>query len=130
MKSLVAGLALAMGLSGAAMADPLVGTWRTAPDDNGDTGLIEVTICGTSLCGTLVEAFDSSGNSMASPNIGRQIIWNTNPTGDGSSYRGRIYAPDRDSTYNSRLTLSGNTLQVCGRLLGIQRCGGDWTRVN
>ena len=65
MKSLVAGLALAMGLSGAAMADPLVGTWRTAPDDNGDTGLIEVTICGTSLCGTLVEAFDSSGNSMA-----------------------------------------------------------------
>jgi len=130
MKKLVLSAALILGLATAASADPLVGTWRTAPDDNGDTGLIEVTICGTSLCGTLVQAFDSAGNTMSSPNVGRQIIWDTNPTGDGSSYRGRIYAPDRDSTYNSRLTLSGNTLRVCGRLLGIQRCGGDWTRVN
>jgi uncharacterized protein (DUF2147 family) len=129
MKATVLSLAMVLGLAGGALADPLVGTWRSAPDDNGDTGLIEVTVCGTSLCGTLVEAFDSAGNSIASPNIGRQIIWDTNPTGDGG-YRGRIYAPDRDSTYNSRLTLSGDRLQVCGRLLGIQRCGGDWTRVD
>jgi uncharacterized protein (DUF2147 family) len=130
MKTTLLSAVLALGLAGAAWADPLLGTWRTAPDDNGDTGLIEVTVCGTSLCGTLVEAFDSAGSSIASPNIGRAIIWDTNPTGDGSSYRGRIYAPDRDATYNSRLSLSGNTLRVCGRLLGIQRCGGDWTRVN
>jgi uncharacterized protein (DUF2147 family) len=129
MKSTLAGIALSLGMAGMAMADPLLGTWRTAPDDNGHTGLIEVVVCGTSLCGTLVEAFDENGNTMASPNIGRAIIWDTNPTGDGG-YRGRIYAPDRDSTYNSSLTLSGNTLQVCGRLLGIQRCGGSWTRTN
>ena len=129
MKSTLLSVALILGLAGTASADPLLGTWRTAPDDNGHTGLIEVVVCGTSLCGTLVEAFDENGNTMASPNIGRAIIWDTNPTGDGG-YRGRIYAPDRDSTYNSALTLSGNTLRVCGRLLGIQRCGGDWTRAN
>lgn len=126
---ILAAAAVAMALGSAASADPLVGTWRTAPDDNGHTGLIEVSVCGTSLCGTLVQAFDASGGQMASPNIGRQIIWDTNPTGDGG-YRGRLYSPDRDAEYNSRLTLAGNRLQVCGRLLGIQRCGGDWTRVN
>jgi uncharacterized protein (DUF2147 family) len=47
-----------------------------------------------------------------------QIIWDTNPTGDGSTYRGRIYAPDRDATYNSRLTLSGNTLRSAGGFWG------------
>jgi len=120
---------IAIALGSAASADPLLGTWRTAPDDNGHTGLIEVSVCGTSLCGTLVQAFDGSGAEMASPNIGRQIIWDTNPTGDGG-YRGRLYAPDRDATYNSRLTLSGDTLEVCGRFLGMQRCGGNWTRAN
>ena len=36
-----------LGLSaGAAMADPLEGSWRTTPDDNGNTGLIEVPPCG------------------------------------------------------------------------------------
>ena len=129
MKRMLGAAVFALFVGTAAQADPLVGTWRTAPDDNGNTGLIEVVVCGTSLCGTLVEAFDGAGATMASPNIGRQIIWDTNPTGDGG-YRGRLYSPDRDATYNSRLTLSGNTLQVCGRLLGIQRCGGNWTRVN
>jgi uncharacterized protein (DUF2147 family) len=63
------------------------------------------------------EAFDSRGQLMPRPISAAQIIWDTNPTGDGRAIRGRIYAPDRDATYNSRLTLSGNTLVVCGRLL-------------
>ncbi len=130
MKRMMMAAVLAL-IAGAVQAqDALIGDWRTAPDDNGHTGLIRVAQCGASLCGTLVEAFDEGGQSMASENVGRQIIWDTNPTTDAGVYRGQIYSPDRDATYNSRLYLSGNSLEVCGRRLGIERCGGNWTRVN
>jgi len=112
-----------------ALADDLIGSWRTAPDDNGHSGLVEVGVCDSSLCGTLVEAFDASGASVASDNIGRQIIWDTLPRGDGE-YRGRIYAPDRDQEYRSKLQLNGDTLVVSGCVMGgaICREGGQWTR--
>lgn len=114
--------------AGAAFAEPLLGTWRTIPDDNGNSGLIEVAPCGNALCGTLVAAFDGSGNQMASPNIGRLIISETRARGDGE-YRGKVWSPDRDQTYNSRLTLQGDTLSVSGCVLGICRDGGTWQRV-
>ncbi|MBF9031641.1 DUF2147 domain-containing protein [Rhodobacterales bacterium HKCCE3408] len=120
--------ALAMG-SAAFAQDALIGDWRTAPDDNGNTGLIRVTQCGTSLCGTLVEAYGPSGSQIESENIGRQIIWDTNPTTTAGEYQGQIYSPDRDATYNSRLYLSGDSIEVCGRRFGIERCSGNWTRV-
>ena len=124
---------LALGLTliaTARIAQDIRGDWRTAPDDNGNTGIIRVSVCDGAYCGTLVQSFDASGNTMETENNGRQIIRATNPPGDGAELRGKIYAPDRDSTYNSRLTLKGDTLEVCGRLLGSTRCGGDWTRVN
>jgi uncharacterized protein (DUF2147 family) len=114
--------------AGGAMAEPLLGTWRTAPDDNGNTGLIEVAPCGPQLCGTLVKSFDGSGKEMGGPNIGRQIISETVASGAGS-YKGKVWAPDRDKTYNSRLELSGDTLKVSGCVMGICREGGSWTRV-
>ena len=129
MKTTLIALAAVIGLAGMAAADPIEGRWRTAPDDNGNTGIINVVQCGSNYCGTLTEAFDGNGATMASENVGRQIIWDTAPRG-GGEYRGRLYSPDRDSTYKSRLYLNGDTMSVCGRLLGIERCGGDWTRVN
>ena len=44
MKRALLAAALTLGLGTVAQADPLVGTWRTAPDDNGHTGLIEVVL--------------------------------------------------------------------------------------
>lgn len=117
------GLALSVG---AAAADPLEGRWRTIADDNGNYGIIEVAPCGAALCGTLVEAYDGSGNAV-SGNVGRQIIWDTVAQG-GGNYRGKVYSPDRDATYNSRLSLSGDRLSVSGCRLGICREGGVWTR--
>lgn len=113
----------------ASAADPLEGLWRTAADDNGNTGLIEVAPCGTALCGTLVRAFGSDGKQIASPNVGRKIIWDTLPR-TGGEYRGRIYSPDRDAEYGSKLMLSGNRLTVSGCRIGICREGGVWTRQN
>lgn len=112
----------------AAAADPLEGTWRTAPDDNGNSGLINVAPCGAKLCGTLVKAYDSKGQEMASENLGRQIISQTVNTG-GGSYAGKVYSPDRGKTYKSKLTLSGATLKVQGCVLGICRDGGTWKKV-
>ena len=126
-------LMLALGAlmisAGAAMADPLEGLWRTARDDNGNSGLIQVAPCGDALCGTLIRAYDANGNEMASDNVGRLIISETRPRGNGE-YRGKVYSPDRDQTYNSRLMLSGDTISVSGCVLGICRDGGTWSRAN
>jgi uncharacterized protein (DUF2147 family) len=120
--------ALAALLAGAAAADPLEGTWQTARDDNGNFGFVEIAPCGPALCGTLVRAFGPDEAEIASPNVGRPIIWDTVPQGDGS-YRGRVYSPDRDQEYASRLVLSGDSLAVSGCVLGICREGGTWARV-
>lgn len=127
MKTFALTLAAAIGFAGAAFADPLEGNWRTPADDNGNSGIVRVAPCGAALCGTLVQAFDASGTQLQTANIGRQIIFDTVAQG-GGEYRGKVYSPDRDATYNSRLTLSGNSLSVSGCVLGICRDGGTWTR--
>ena len=128
MKKLVAAAAMLVGLSLPALAaDPLEGMWRTAKDDNGNSGLIQVSTCGAALCGTLVKAFGPDGAEMQSDNVGRQLIWDTVNKGDGV-YRGKVYSPDRDKTYSSKLVLSGGRLSVSGCVLGICREGGVWTK--
>ena len=126
MRTLLLSAALA-SLAGTAMAEPLVGTWRTANDDNGNSGLIQVKACGAALCGTLVKSFDAAGKQMESPNVGRKIIWDTVAAGDGE-YRGMVYSPDRDAEYKSKLVLTGDKLSVSGCRIGICREGGVWTR--
>ncbi len=129
MKKLVLTTAFLLLGSGMAMAaDPLEGMWRTAADDNGNSGLIKVAPCGAKLCGTLVKAYDSNGKEMASNNIGRQIISETANNG-GGKYSGKVYSPDRNKTYKSKLVLSGNSLNVSGCVLGICRKGGTWKKV-
>lgn len=126
----IAATALALVvLAGGAAAEPLLGLWRTAPDDNGNSGLIEIAPCGAVLCGTLVRAFGPDGEEVASPEVGRRIITETSARGAGE-YRGKIWSPDRDKTYNSRLTLAGDQLAVQGCVLGICRDGGRWRRAD
>ncbi|MGL4311510.1 MAG: DUF2147 domain-containing protein [Paracoccaceae bacterium] len=128
MKHLLIAAVLAV-LAGPVLADPLEGLWRTAQDDNGNSGLIEVVPCGAALCGTLVKAYNSEGSEIDSPNIGRKLIWDTVPKGDGE-YRGMVYSPDRDAEYKSKLVLSGDSLTVSGCKLGFCRKGGTWKRAN
>ncbi len=126
-KYLLAAVAV-IAMTGAAFADPLEGMWRTAADDNGNSGLIQVAPCGAKLCGTLVKAFGPDGAEIASDNIGRQIISET-VMDSPNNYSGKVYSPDRDKTYNSRLVMTGNTLDVSGCVFGICRNGGTWTKV-
>ncbi|MDZ7906608.1 MAG: DUF2147 domain-containing protein [Cypionkella sp.] len=114
--------------SAALAGDAVEGVWKTKPDDNGNFGHIKVTSCGAAICGTLIKSFDKSGAPMKSDNIGKKIIWDMVPNGTYGG--GKIWSPDRDKTYNSKMTLSGNSLSVSGCVLGICRDGGTWSRVN
>lgn len=125
-------LALSIGLmlaAGAALADPVEGIWKTKPDDNGKFGHVSVKACGPAFCGTLIKAFDGSGTEYASPNVGKKIIWDMVAYGDGVYDDGKVWAPDRNKTYNSEMKLNGNSLAIKGCVLGICRDGGTWTRV-
>lgn len=115
--------------AGAAHADPVHGTWKTKPDDNGNFGHVKIAACGPAICGTLVKAFDGSGKEIESPNVGKQIVWDMIAYPDGVYDDGKIWSPDRDKTYSSDMKLSGDSLSVRGCVLGICRDGGTWTRV-
>lgn len=114
--------------AGAALADPVEGMWRTKADDNGNSGLIQITPCGNAFCGKLVKAFDSAGKEWASPNVGKKIVWDMLPEGDGAYGDGKVWSPDRDKTYDAKMQLNGNKLSVSGCVLMICRDGGTWTR--
>lgn len=120
--------ALFLSAGMASAADPLEGMWRTAKDDNGNSGLIKVAPCGGALCGTLIKSYGPDGKEISSDKIGKKIISETVSKG-GGKYAGKVYAPDRDKTYKSKLVLNGNTLNVSGCVLGICRNGGTWTKV-
>jgi uncharacterized protein (DUF2147 family) len=116
--------------AGTALADPVEGTWKTKADDNGHFGWVQIEPCGPAFCGTLVKAFDETGAEIASPNIGKKIVWDMVAQGEGAYGDGKIWSPDRDKTYNSKMQLSGDALQVSGCVFGICRDGGTWGRVN
>jgi len=129
MKKFALAAALAVLGTAAFAADPVEGTWKTKPDDNGNFGHVQIKPCGSAFCGTLVKAFDGSGKQIESPNVGRKIVWDMVAYGDGLYDDGKVYSPDRDKTYNSEMKLNGNSLTVKGCVLGICRDGGTWTRV-
>jgi uncharacterized protein (DUF2147 family) len=128
-KKLALAAVFVMG-AGVAWADPVEGTWKTKPDDNGNFGHVKIAACGAAFCGKLVKAFDGSGAEIDSPNVGKAIVWDMVAYPDGLYDDGQIWSPDRDKTYNSDMQLNGNTLSVRGCVLGICRDGGTWTRVN
>lgn len=125
-KPILAFAALVLGAL-PALADPAVGRWRTQPDDNGNSGIIDMVMCGDRLCGTLIESRRANGEVFQSANNGRQIVWDMEPRGNGAYRDGQIYSPDRDQTYSSRMDLAGDTLTVAGCVMFICR-DQTWTR--
>lgn len=110
-----------------AIADPVVGLWRTQAGDDGNYGVVEMVPCGDKICGTLVRAFDAAGVERQPDTLGRQIVWDMLPMGSGAYDQGKIWAPDRDKTYRSKMELQGDVLKVSGCVGPFCR-GQDWTR--
>lgn len=130
MKKIVLSIVFGVGLAGMAAADPVFGTWKTEADDNGNFGHIRMQACGAKICGTLVKSFGPDGAEMKSDNIGKKIVWDMVAEGGGAYGDGKVWSPDRDKTYNSKMQISGNKLEVEGCVLMICRNGGTWARVN
>lgn len=131
----------------------LLGSWSSAQanDEGSPSGVwltekgdarIQVSQCGSSLCGKVVwlrEAIDpatgrpqtDSKNPNATlasrPMIGVQLFIGMNPAGPGR-WAGRIYNADDGGVYDSKIAWMGpNTLRVEGCLGAI--CGGEnWTK--
>ena len=116
-------------LATVAGADPVLGTYKTQPDDNGNFGHVELYQCDANICGVIRKAFDSSGAEVASENIGRRMIWDMTAQGGGKYDGGKIWAPDRDKVYTSKMELSGDALSVSGCVLVVCR-SQSWTKVN
>jgi len=112
-----------------AEADPIYGLWQTIPDDNGNFGHIKIQDCDGTICGVLMKSFDSAGKSIESENIGKRIVWNMKAKGSGKYGGGKIWSPDRDKTYASKLEIQGDMLKVSGCVFVICRDGGTWMRV-
>jgi len=125
MKHLIAAAWLALASAGMALAEPATGTWKTEPGDTGAFLHVKIEPCGDKLCGTIVKVVNS--DKMSS--LGKPIIWDMKAKGNGRYSGGKIWAPDTDKTYRSKMSLNGDTLKVSGCVGPICR-GQIWTRLD
>jgi uncharacterized protein (DUF2147 family) len=106
-------LAAAMIFTGAALADPIEGNWKTK---DGDTAAIGA--CGGAFCITL------KTGEFAGKSIGKMTA------SGGGSYEGSITKPSNGKTYSGSGTLSGNSLKMRGCVFGGLICESQtWTRL-
>lgn len=96
----------------AALADPVLGVWKTQEDD-GAYAHVMISGCGSAICGVISRTFNSDGE-YKSENIGKQLVWDMQAEGDGDYGSGKIWQPSTGKVYKSKMSLSGNTLKVSG----------------
>ncbi len=123
---------IAVGMAFFAMrvwaGDPAIGLWQTPPDRKDLISHIEVRECGGDLCGRIKVAFDSSGQQVVTPNIGKELFWDMSPIGDGSYAGGTVWVPLLNVRAQATMRLAGDQLHVraCKALV----CDGQvWARV-
>jgi len=96
----------ALGAGAALSAEP-TGIWY----DHTGRGAVEITTCGSALCGRVVWLRDAGNRSAC----GLQIIGDVRPARDGAWDGGWIYDPDRDTKYSVEITpIGARTLKVIG----------------
>lgn len=127
MKHRIAALALALATAAPAMAEEAVGTWQTEVDD-GAFAHVEIAPCGAAVCGDIARTFNESGE-YASPNLGRRIVIDMVPQGDGR-YEGSVWRPSNDRIYIGRMEVEGDRLTLRGCVAGGLICARQtWVRV-
>lgn len=127
MKFALVAFAAALAFAGMAAADPALGIWQTEPDD-GAFAFVELDMCGEAVCGTISRTFNTDGE-YESENIGRQIVIDMVPQGDGR-YEGRVWRPSNDRVYIGRMTVEGDALALRGCVVGGLICARqDWVRI-
>ncbi|MEY8837548.1 DUF2147 domain-containing protein [Cribrihabitans sp. XS_ASV171] len=127
MKTLILSTLAALGLAGAAMADPIEGVWKTEPDE-GAYAHITMKPCGSAICGTIARTFNGEGEYQ-SPNIGKTLVIDMVPQG-GGAYEGKVWRPSNDKIYLGKMQMNGNSLALRGCVAGGLICSKQtWSRV-
>lgn len=122
-----AAAAVWMLMAGAALADPLEGTWQTQPDD-GAYAHVTIAPCGPNFCGKIARTF-KDGKEYQSDRIGKTLVIDMAPQGD-STYKGRVWRPSNDKIYSGNIVLSGDTMRLAGCIAGGLLCSKQtWSRV-
>ena len=129
MRRIIAAIAaLCLSAGAAAAQDAAVGLWQTQVDD-GAFAHVQIAPCGAAVCGTIVRTFQDGGVEYQSPNIGRQIVINMAPNGDGT-YNGQVWRPSNDKIYTGKMQVDGNALRLQGCVAGGLICASqNWARV-
>ncbi len=111
-------LMIALLLPGLANAAVLTGVFQTAPGDTGKFLHVQMGPCAddaSKTCGTIIRVYNADASmDTESENIGKPIVWDMEDKGNGKWGGGKIWAPDRDKTYNSKMRIEGNLLKVEG----------------
>lgn len=126
MKKLSIIAALGIALAAPAAADPVEGIWQTQVDD-GAYAYVTMAPCGAKICGVISRTFNGSGEYKSS-NIGKQLVWDMQPKGNGAYGNGKIWQPSTGKVYSSKMSMSGNTLKVSGCVGPICK-KQTWSRV-
>ena len=128
MTRLIAALMAATLATAASAQDAVVGTWQTEVDD-GAFAYVTMLSCGAAVCGTIINTYKADGAPYQSENIGRQIVIDMAPKGDGT-YVGRVYRPSNGKTYVGKMQVNGNALRLQGCVAGGLLCASqNWARI-
>jgi len=119
---------IAMGATLALVSLPafadITGNWLSEKNDEGKQVSVEIFNCGEKICGKITDVHNSDKTSI----IGKPIIENMNKKGDSRYSGGRIWAPDEEKWYKSKIKVEdADTLKVSGCVAFICR-GQIWTR--
>ncbi|SNT71853.1 DUF2147 domain-containing protein [Paracoccus seriniphilus] len=126
MKRLVIAAAFLIGAT-TANADPIEGLWQTQPDE-GAFAHVDIGPCGNAYCGVITRTFKGK-SEYESPNIGRQIVIDMVPNGDGS-YQGKVLRPSNDKIYRGKARVSGDRMQLSGCVAGGLICKSQtWAKI-
>lgn len=128
MKKLLITAAFGLVTAGAAIAEPVLGTWQTQPDD-GAYAHVKMQKCGSAVCGKIARTFNSEGE-YKSPNIGKTLVIDMVPQG-GGAYEGKVWRPSNNKIYIGKMDVSGNSLKLRGCVAGGAICSKQtWKRLN
>ena len=121
--------AIAVSMAAPALADDVFGTWKTQRGANGGHLKVEISSCGSKICGKIQKVVLSDDKSSE----GKMIIENMTADGNGKYSGGTIWAPDTDKTYISKMSLNGDVLKVTGCVAVctiVTRRSQNWKRID
>ena len=119
--------ALALIATPALAADPIEGVWQTQADD-GAFAMVQIAPCGPAFCGTIIRTFNAQGEYQ-SENIGKQIVRNMAPKGDGA-YEGQVWRPSNDKIYLGKVDIDGKNMKLRGCVAGGLFCASQaWVKL-